>query len=162
LAAIPAWLALFAPLPDHAVIERKPVASPELVASGAAEAIAGWESITAHLSDPAGMRHVLITLDGNGRLISGGDMLLLQREERRGGHVVTIYDQENVGGRFEEDGSFRGTRWLTHTEQIGDDDEDAHTTSLPSPPSERDVASLRAIIDAVMKRAPGRREGEPR
>jgi hypothetical protein len=107
LATTPAWLALFAPLPDHAVIERKPVASAELVASGKA-------------------------------------------------------DQENVGGRFEEDGSFRGTRWLTHTEQIGDDDENAQATSLPSPPSEQDVASLRAIIGAVMKRAPGRREGEPR
>lgn len=138
------------------------MASPELVASGEAEAIAGWESITAYLSDPAGMRHVLITLDAKGTLLSGGDMVLLQRQEQRGRDVVKIYDQENVGGRFEEDGSFRGTRWLTHTEQIGDDDESAHATSLPSPPSERDVASLRAIVDAVIKRAPGRSEGEPR
>jgi hypothetical protein len=89
-------------------------------------------------------------------------MLLLQRQEQRGHDLVTIYDQENVGGRFDEDGSFRGTRWLTHTEQIGDDDENAHTTSLPSPPSEQDVASLRAIIDAVMKRAPGRSASERR
>ena len=163
MATIPTWLALFAPLPDHAVVERKPVASPELVASGKADAIAGWESLTVNLSDPvAGMRHVLITLDANGTLLSGGDMVLFQREEQRGRDLVTIYDQENVGGRFEEDGSFRGTRWITHTEQIGDDDENAHTTSLPSPPSEQDVASLRAIIDAVIRRAPGRGEGEPR
>jgi hypothetical protein len=162
LATIPTWLALFAPLPDHAVIERKPVASPELVASGQAAAVAGWESISAYLSDPAGIRHVLITIDGNGMLLSGGDAVMFQREEQRGGDRVTIYDHENVGGRFEEDGSFRGTRWITHTEQIGDDDEGAHTTSLPSPPSEQDVASLRAIIDAVLRRAPGRRESEPR
>jgi hypothetical protein len=162
LATIPTWLALFAPLPDGAVIERKPVASPALVASGQADAVAGWESITAYLSDPAGIRHVLVTLDGNGTLISGGDMVMLQREERRGRDVVKIYDHENVGGRFEPDGSFRGTRWLTHTEQIGDDDENAHATSLPSPPSEQDVTSLRAIIDAVIKRAPGRSEGAPR
>jgi hypothetical protein len=162
LATIPTWLALFAPLPDDAVVERKPVASPELIAGGQADAIAGWESITAHLSDPAGMRHVLITLDGNGTLISGADMVLFQREEQRGRDRVTIYDQENVGGRFEEDGSFRGTRWITHTEQIGDDDENAHATSLPSPPTEQDVASLRATIDDVIRRAPGRREGEPR
>lgn len=89
-------------------------------------------------------------------------MVLFQREEQRGRDLITIYDQENVGGRFEEDGSFRGTRWITHTEQIGDDDENAHTTSLPSPPTEQDIASLRAIIDAVLTRAPGRREGESR
>lgn len=153
---------MFAPLPDGAVIERKPVASPALVASGQADAVAGWESITAYLSDPAGIRHVLITLDGNGTLISGGDMVMLQRQEQRGRDVVNIYDHENVGGRFEEDGSFRGTRWLTHTEQIGDADDNAHTTSLPSPPSEQDVTSLRAIIDAVIKRAPGRSAGAPR
>ena len=163
MATIPAWLALFAALPDDAVVERKPVASPELIASGKADAIAGWESLTVYLSDPAaGLRHVLITLDGNGTLLSGGDTVLFQREEQRGRDLVTIYDQESVGGRFEEDGSFRGTRWITHTEQIGDDDENAQTTSLPSPPSEQDVASLRAIVEAVLRRAPGRREGEPR
>ena len=163
MATIPTWLALFAPLPGDAGVERKPVASQELIASGQADAIAGWESISVHLSDPAaGMRHVLITLDGNGALISGGDMVLFQREEQRGSDLVTIYDQENVGGRFETDGSFRGTRWVTHTEQIGDDDEHAHTTSLPSPPSDEDAAALRALIEAVLRHAPGRREGEPR
>ena len=163
MATSPTWLALFAPLPDDAVIERKPVASPELIARGEADAIAGWESITVHLSDPAaGMRHVLITLDGNGTLLSAGDMVMFQREEQRGHDRITIYDQQDVGGRFEEDGSFRGTRWITHTEQIGSDVQNAHTTSLPSPPTEQDVASLRAIIDAVLKRAPRRLEGEPR
>lgn len=155
----PAWLALFAPLPDDAVVERKPVASPELVASGKADPIAGWDSISVHLSDVAGLRHVLITLDANDQLLSASDMVLFQRQEQRGRAVVTIYDQENVGGRYEEDGSFRGTRWVTHTEQIGDDDEHAHTTSLPSPPSPADVTSLRAVVDAVLRRAPARKQG---
>lgn len=155
--ANPAWLALFAPLPDDAAIERKPVASPELIASGEADAIAGWENVSVHLSDPAaGMRHVQITLDRNGMLLAAGDMVMFQREERRGRQTVTIYDQENVGGRFEEDGSFRGTRWVTRTEQIGDDVEHAHTTSLPSPPSSSDAAALKALVAAVMTRAPQR------
>lgn len=155
----PPWLALFAPLPDNAVIERRPVASPELVASGEADAIAGWESITVNLSDvAAGMRNVMITLDGRGRLLSAGDNVLLQRVEHRGPHKITIYNQENVGGRFEEDGTFRGTRWQTRTEQIDDDDEHAHSTALPSPPSAADVTALRALIDDVMRRAPARRQ----
>jgi hypothetical protein len=153
----PAWLALFAPLPDDAVIERKPVAPPELVASGQADAVAGWHSVTVHLSAAAaGMRHVLITLDANDRLLSAGDMVMFERKEQRDGDTVTIYDQENVGGRYEEDGSFRGTRWVTHTEQIGDDHDNAHATSLPSPPSPADVASLRSLVDAVLRRAPAR------
>ena len=84
-----------------------------------ADAIAGWESVTVNLSDvPPGMRHVMITLDGNGKLLSASDPVLLQRKEPRGRDIVSIYDQETVGGRFEEDGSFRGTRWITRTEQI--------------------------------------------
>ncbi len=159
MATNPAWLALFAPLPDDAVVERKPVASPELVANGKADAIAGWDSISVHLSDVPGLRHVLITLDANDRLLSASDLVLFQRTEHRGRDMVTISDQETVGGRYEEDGSFRGTRWITHTEHIGDDEEHAHTTSLPSPPSPADVTSLRAIVDAVLRRAPARKQG---
>ena len=145
------------------MIERKPVASAELVASGKADPIADWDSLSVHLSDPAtGLRHVLITLDGNDTLLSASDAVLLQRDEQRGSVVVTIYDQENVGGRFEEDGSFRGTRWITHTERIGDDDAGAQTTYSPSPPSDQDVASLRALVRSVIARAPGRRPRESR
>ena len=138
------------------MVERKPVASPELVASGEADAIAGWDSVSVNLSDVAGLRHILITLDANDRLLSASDLVLFQRTEPRGRDMVTIYDQETVGGRYEEDGSFRGTRWVTHTEQIGDDEEHARTTSLPSPPPAADVAALRAVVDAVLKRAPKR------
>ena len=153
----PVWLGLFAPLPVDVVIERKPVASPELIATGQADAIAGWDSIAVNLSAPAGMRNVLITLDAADRLLAAGDNVLFQRSEQRGRDTVTIYDQESVGGRFEQDGSFRGTRWVTRTEQIGDDHEHAHTTQLPSPPSAADVAALRVLVDAVLKRAPARK-----
>lgn len=159
----PTWLSLFAPLPADAVVARKPVASPELVASGKVGAIARWESITVNLSDVAtGMRHVMVTLDGDGQLLSASDLVLFHREEHRGRHVVTIYDQQNVGGRFEPDGSFHGTRWQTRTEQIDDDDEHAQTTSLPSQPSASDVAALRALVEDVIERAPARGEGERR
>jgi hypothetical protein len=154
----PAWLALLAPLPDDVVIERKPVASADLVASGKADAIAGWDSITLHLSDPAlGLRHVLITLDGAGALLSAGDAVMFHREEQRGGELWNIYDHENVGGRFETDGSFRGTRWHTRTEHLGDDDEPKARSATPSPPSEDDVARLRALVAWVLERAPGKR-----
>ena len=154
----PAWLALLAPLPDDATIERKPVASAELVASGKVDAIAGWDSISVNLSDPAhGLRHVLITLDADGTLISGGDAVLFHREEQRDGQLWNIYDHENVGGRFEADGSFRGTRWRSRTEHLGDDDDPKVSSQTPSTPSDDDVTRLRALVAWVLERAPGKR-----
>lgn len=150
----PTWLALLAPLPADVTIERKPVASAELIASGKADAIAGWESLVVHLSDTHGLRHVLITLDAAGSVISAGDGTLLQRDDHRGGEPWTIYDHENIGGRFEADGSFRGTRWQSQTEQRGDDDEGATISSTPSPPSAEDVEQLRALVKWVIDRAP--------
>ena len=151
----PTWLALLAPLPSDVTIERKPVASAELIASGKADAIAGWESLVVHLSDAVhGLRHVLITLDATGAVISAGDGVLFQREEERGAERWTIYDHENIGGRFEPDGTFRGTRWQSQTEQRGDDDEGATVSSSPATPSTEDVERLRALVAWVMDRAP--------
>ena len=154
----PAWLALLAPLPDDAMVERKPVASDEMIASGTADAIAGWESITVNLSDPGrGLRHVMLTLDGAGQLIGGNDAVMFRREEQRDGVLWTIYDHENVGGRFEADGTFGGTRWHTHNEHLGDEDEPATSVSTPSRPSADDAARLRALLDWVLARAPHKR-----
>jgi hypothetical protein len=148
----PDWLRLLAPLPDTAVAERRPVASAEQLASGTADAIAGWSSVAVHLSaGDAGLRHVLITLDADGKLLSGGDNVLCHRQEQRGDVTVAIYDQESIGGRFEADGAFHGTRWRTHTEQIGDNDE-GRTTATPSPPTEDEIAALRRLVDDVLRR----------
>ena len=152
----PTWLALLAPLPDDAIAERKPVASPELIASGKADAIAGWDSITINLSaGDAGLRHLQLTVDAAGQLLSAGDHVLFHRTEKRGDLVVTIYDQESIGGRYADDGSFRGTRWVTHTEQDDQhaDDEPA-ITSTPSEPSHEDVMALNRLVAEVLRRAP--------
>ena len=154
----PAWLALLSPLPDDVVIERKAVASAELVAEGKADAIAAWDSITVNLSDvDHGLRHVLITIDGDGSLLSAGDAVMFHRQDVRGDDVWHIYDHETVGGRFEPDGAFRGTRWQSHAEHVGDDDEPKARSATPSPPSDDDVARLRALVSWVLKRAPAKR-----
>jgi hypothetical protein len=154
----PAWLGLFAPLPPDVAIERKAVASAELLAAGKADAIAGWESIAVYLSDiDRGMRHVLITIDGDGTLLSGGDTVMFHHDEVRGEEVWHIYDHESVGGRFEPDGSFRGTRWQSRAEHAGDEEEPRASSATPSPPSDADEARLRALVTWVLERAPARR-----
>jgi hypothetical protein len=60
-----------------------------------------------------------------------------------------------VGGRFEADGSFRGTRWLsTGPEPV--DEEPPAWESTPSEPSESDVAALSALVQEMLRRASGR------
>jgi hypothetical protein len=156
MSRVPKWLALLAALPDHAIPERKAVASPELIASGKADAIAGWHSIMIHLSaGDAGLRHVQLTVDADGKLLSAGDHVLLERKERRGDLIVTIYDQQSIGGRYADEGSFHGTRWATHTEQDNAHaGEEPEITSTPSEPSHEDIMALNVLVAEVLRRAP--------
>ncbi len=152
---IAAWHALLAPLPDDARVDRKPVASAAQLADGTAEAIAGWHSLSVQLSDPPrGLRHVLVTLDADGRLLSAGDWVLFTRTESRDGVDITVHDHHNIGGRFEADGSFRGTVWQTRWEQVGDEEDATPVSSTPSAPAPDQVEGLRRLTADVIRRAP--------
>ena len=145
-----AWHTLFAPLPDDAVVKRKPVASPELVAQGKADAIAGWQSLTVELSAGAdGLRHIMVTLDESGTPISAGDWVMHASEGPQG----TTYVHENVGGRLELDGSFRGTRWRSVTFGRPDSEEAELKESQHTPPSAEDVAAIHALVKELLGRA---------
>lgn len=150
----PSWLQLLSPLPADARPERKPVASAEQLASGTAGPIAGWQSVTVNLTEPRyGLRHVLITLDEHGRLLSGGDHVMFIRETTPDGIEAIVTDHESIGGRFEADGSFVGTCWKTRVEAPpGADDEDARHTPVKSSPTDEQVAKLRGIINDVLSR----------
>lgn len=151
----PEWLSLLSPLPADVAPQRKPVASAQQIESGTAGPIAGWESISVHLSAPDyGLRHVLITLDENGTLLSGGDHVMYVRETKPDDNcVATLTEHLSVGGRFETDGSFRGTHWHTMLESAGDDDESSVARSAEHrPPTDDEIAKLRAIIDGVLSR----------
>ena len=150
----PAWLSLLAPLPHDVVPQRKPVASAQQLADGTAGPIAGWQSITVNLSEPDfGLRHVQITLDEQGRLLAGGDHVMFVRETTPEGGEATVTDHESIGGRFEEDGAFRGTHWKATLETSVDDDESSVTRSAQHrPPSAEEIAGLKRIIDDVLDR----------
>jgi hypothetical protein len=63
-----------------------------------------------------------------------------------------VFFQETVGGRLEEDGSFRGTRWRT----LGLDsprDEEAKLEASPSAPTEAEAQALKALVAEIMKRS---------
>ena len=141
-------------MPPDAKVERAPVAAAELIASGSAEAIAGWHSIRVHLSAPDfGLRHVLITVDQDGRLLSGGDHVMIVLETTPDGVEATLTEHESVGGRFEADGSFLGTYWKTTFQNNPDEEESSVTRSAERRrPSDEEVAALRGIIADVLGR----------
>jgi len=142
------WHALFAPLPKSAVVRRKPVASPELVAAGKADAIAGWENLSVELSAGAdGLRHVMVTLDATGTPISAGDWVLYS-----GGKPVQ-YVHENLGGRIQPDGSFLGTRWRTVMVDVPGADEPETRETARSEPTPEEIAALMALVKEVLRRA---------
>jgi hypothetical protein len=162
------WHALLAPIPVDAAPSRKPVASPEVLATPHAGAIAGWEQLTVELSaGPAGLRHVMVLLDAAGQPIAASDTVLYRSTAPRTGdaadHASAIrtrieFCQESIGGRIEHDGTFRGTRWRTVSV---DPEEGSEPTleSTPSQPSAADVAGIRALVADLLRRAAPPRHG---
>ena len=139
------WHALLAPLPAGAIVQRKPVGTPELLASPEGAAIAGWEQLSVELSAGAdGLRHVLVVLDGSGLPISAGDTVVycVGRDTRH----------ENIGGRLEADGTFRGTRWTTIGVAPAEEGDEPELRSTPSEPSPEEIRGIKALVADVMRR----------
>ena len=145
------WLTLLAPIPPGVKPECKPVASAEMLANGTAGPIAGWHSLSVHLSDPHGSRHVLITIDEHGRVLSAGDHVMRIRAVAPSGEI-TMADHESIGGRYDDHGVFFGTRWINRIECEEGQDEGAMTGATKSEPSEREVALLGALVGNLMTR----------
>ncbi len=142
----PAWLALFAPLPQDAPVQRKPVLPAELAQRPESEAVAGWESVTLHLSLPvAGLRHCIVTLDAQGVPISASDGVLYSEDG--------LQVHENVGGRLEADGRFLGTRWRTVMREVPGQDEAEIVESVPFAPSAADAEAIKRLVAELLRRS---------
>ena len=143
------WHALLAPLPEDAVVKRRPVAPPEITSKPEGAAIAGWEQLTVELSAAGrGMRHLLVVLDAQGTPVSANDMVMYSAELGED----NAFFQENVGGRLEADGTFRGTRWRTLGVE-GPKDEEARMDASPSQPSAAEVEALKALVAEILRRS---------
>ena len=98
----PAWHALLAPLPSDVMPTRGPVAPPEVLARPEGAAVAGWEQLVVHLSDPCrGLRTILVVLDADGVPVSASDGVFFRIDGE-----PAMVRHESIGGRFEADGTF--------------------------------------------------------
>jgi len=149
------WHKLLAPLPAEATPQRKPLAPPEIIDTPVGEAISGWQQLVVELSaGEAGMRVVMVLVDVDGRVISASDMVMLRTGAgEQEGRTATQYRHESIGGRFEEDGSFKGTRWHMLSTEMADGDDVVMDESIPSEPEPQDVEALKALAKDVLMRA---------
>jgi hypothetical protein len=154
VAGVP-WHELLASLPADAVPRRQPIAAPEVLARPEAAAIADWQQLVVELSaGSAGLRILLVVLDGSGRPISASDAVLRTETVSDLGDNASVavrHVHENIGGRLEADGSFRGTRWRTISV---DTDSGAREIqqSTPSEPSAADAEQLKALVEEIVRR----------
>jgi hypothetical protein len=157
------WHALLAPLPDDVAVCRQPVGSPEVLSTPEGAAIAGWEQLTVELSaGPAGLRNILVVLTASGQLISASDTVLYrsgvsEKDQDTGSLPDTAdhveFHSETIGGRFELDGTFHGTRWETSGIESSDGSE-PKMNSKRFPPSAEDITAIKSLVSDLIKRQP--------
>ena len=147
------WHALLAAIPPAVVPTRRPVASPEVLASPEGAAIAGWEQVSLELTaGGAGLRILLVILDASARPIAASDHVFY-RHPADDPAAPGLIRQESIGGRLEADGTFTGTCWLV-TGPEPPDEEPPRWESTPRTPTEAEVAALRSLVAELLARAP--------
>ena len=149
----PVWLSLLSPLPADVQPVRKPVASAAQIETGTAGPIAGWHNVIVNLSEPDfGLRHVQITLDETGKMLSASDHVMFVRETSADGLDLLLSDHENIGGRFEDDGSFSGTYWSTRLRSDPGSDDSETVSADHSAPTPEQIAALRVMAADMLHR----------
>jgi hypothetical protein len=146
------WHALLAPLPGDAAPTRKPVGTPDVLASPEGAAIAGWDQLTLHLAAQAGLRILLVVLDASARPVAASDHVLFWSPGERPSDPRQIR-QESIGGRLAPDGSFSGTCWLT-TGPEPENDDPPQWESESRQPTAAEAAALLALVAELVRRAP--------
>ena len=83
---------------------------------------------------------------------------VLFRSAGRDGSGRLWIRQENIGGRFETDGAFRGTYWQVEGPEPAND-EPPRWTPVPRAPTREEVAGLVALVEEVRRRGPAPEPG---
>ena len=145
---------LLSPLPSTATITRRPVASPDVLAGTHGPLLAAMEQVVAEVKGDGWLRISLIVVE-RGALLSANDTVVTDGGEkvRAGSEMTPASVIESVGGRFEKDGSIRGTRWISRV--IDDPNASLEAPSMESTPSalsEDDMSGLRALAAELFRR----------
>jgi hypothetical protein len=144
----PSWHALLAPFPTTATPRLRRLGPESPAPDDPASAIAGWSELVLDLSaGPAGARVIHVVLDPHNRPLAASDLVYFRPQPAN--NPDSYHQQQSIGGRFEEDGSFRGTCWIGTATGPADAD-DLHWTLTPSEPREEQVTALRSLVASVL------------
>ena len=96
---------------------------------------------------PAGSRVIQVVLDPTDRPLAASDLVYFrpQPADQPDSH----HQQQSIGGRLEDDGSFRGTCWLG-TATGPAEAEDLRWDLTPSQPLEGQVTALRSLVASML------------
>ena len=141
------WLSLLGPLPVEAVPRVSPIGRGEMPQDPTSP-IHGWKDLIVEIgTGDQCYRIVHVLVDADGGLLSGSDHIVYRSETGPGGES----EQFSIGGRFEPDGTFNGTRWhVVGPEPIDDDQPNWNYT--PRKPTAEEIAALRELVGEVLKR----------
>ena len=145
--------ALYSPLPEHAKVVRRPVVSPEVLASEHGAAVAGTDQIAAESSGPGWLRISMVVVDATGALLAVNDAVIRHGDGVSGDASGTRSVIESAGGSVQPDGSVRGTRWSSRVLEDGSAAaEEPAVEATPAALGDADVAGLRALAAELLKR----------
>lgn len=153
----PPWHRLLGPVPDGSVPERSAVAPAAVLARPEGRAVAGWEQLVLDRSaGHAGRRTITVLLDAEGRVIGASDTVMFRvppLPPNPGPDAPPVRLRfESISGRFEADGTFRGTCWVSEADEPVEAG-DARWEMSPSEPTSASIAGLRSLVAEVVKRA---------
>ncbi|MGE0352157.1 MAG: hypothetical protein AB7I33_04375 [Gemmatimonadales bacterium] len=153
----PPWHRLLGPAPNGSVPERSAVAPAAVLARPEGSAIAGWEQLVLDQSaGHAGRRTITVLLDADGRAIGASDMVMFRvppLPPNPGPDAPPVRLRfESISGRFESDGTFRGTCWVSEADEPVAA-EDARWEMSSSEPTPASIGGLRSLVTELMKRA---------
>jgi hypothetical protein len=101
-----------------------------------------------------------VALTSSGQLMSASDTVLYRSEVSKTAQDTAPsspatnqveFHSETIGGRFELDGTFHGTRWETSGVESPDDSE-PKMSSKRSAPSAEDITPIKALVAEIIKR----------
>jgi hypothetical protein len=152
------WHQVLGPLPPGLIPRAAPALSRDEPAPPDQAALAGWQTLTLEISGSDGLRIVLVLVDDSGTALSASDHVAYRRAvgprgegDPAGNASMYQLEQISIGGRFEPDGSFRGTWWhAVGAEPIAGEEPTLEFT--PRTPTPEEIAGLRTIVREVQRR----------
>ncbi|HEY0996657.1 MAG TPA: hypothetical protein VGD77_11755 [Gemmatimonadaceae bacterium] len=138
----PEWLRVLGPVPDDARVDLRPFVAggSGITEAGGEPVFEGWtQRVVILASGTLGIRAIVVGADATGRLTMASDTVVRGPFPASAGRTADTASHRatSVGGRFETDGEFQGTRW---------------DGAASRPPTASEIVALSALAGDLLRR----------